>query len=310
MSVIEISGVHRWYRGSPPVHALRGVSFTVEAGEIVGLLGANGAGKTTLIKILSTLLLPTSGTVRICGADVVGRARNARRHLSVVFGGDRGLYGRLTARDNLVFFASLHGQSQALRSRADLALAEVGLAEHAGRAVETFSRGMRQRLHLASGLMLRTEVLLLDEPTIGLDVAEAMRLRATVRRIADSGTAIILTSHYPADIDALADRIVLLADGVVTHDSRAAMFRQAAGFAADIKIYGLGPPPVPASGVAECTQGDDGTWCARLRVHEWDRTALTALADLVGSTMITGIEIQPAGVETVLLSLLHQTGQR
>src|SRR5690606_25555029 len=125
VSPLVVEGVSRTFRGKPPVTALRDVSFVVESGEVLGLLGANGAGKTTLIKILATLLLPTAGRALVCGHDVATAPARARAHLSVVLGGDRGLYERLSALDNLVFFAALHGVRRGVKKRALDALAQV-----------------------------------------------------------------------------------------------------------------------------------------------------------------------------------------
>lgn len=300
---IEVRDVHRTFGGSPPVRALRGVSFGVRPGEIVGLLGGNGAGKTTLIKILSTLLYPTSGTALIHGCDVFRESERARSNLSVVFGGERGLYGRLSATQNLVFLASLHGMRRQLRAKAMRALAEVGLADRADSKVETFSKGMRQRLHLACGLVVATPVLLLDEPTVGLDIAEAARVRDVIRGMADNGTAVLLTSHYPADIDALANRVVMLQNGVVTHDLPATHFRRQAGFVAEVVVRGVGSPPSRVYGIAEPVKADGGTWLVRLRVKEWTPDVLAGLASSLEAVTVTDVEIRPVSVETVLLSL-------
>lgn len=307
MHAIEVRSVHRAFAGNPPVQALAGVSFVVQPGEILGLLGVNGAGKTTLLKILSTLLYPSSGGASICGYDVVRQSRQARGSLSVVFGGERGLYGRLSALENLMFLASLHGIRRHLRERSLRALAEVGLAERARSRVETFSKGMRQRLHLACGLVVDAPVLLLDEPTVGLDVAEAARVREVVRTMARQGTAIVLTSHYPADIDALADRVVLLQRGIVTHDLPAAVFRRQAGFVAEVVVRGVGAPPSITSGNTGVIDVDDGSWQARLRVKEWTGDSVGQLAAMLSTVQVTDIEIQPAGVDTVLLSVTGQS---
>ncbi len=169
------------------VEAVRGVSFDIAAGELFGLLGPNGAGKTTTIKMLITLLLPTGGSAEVLGHDVVADAREVRRHIGYVFGGDRGLYERLSALDNLRYFAELYGvPPREQRERIGMLLEMVGLTGREKERVEGFSRGMRQRLHIARGLLHDPEVLFLDEPTIGIDPVGARELRATIAAAARS----------------------------------------------------------------------------------------------------------------------------
>src|SRR5207248_4116859 len=149
-----------WRRRGSPVVALDAVSLAIEEGEVHGLLGPNGAGKTTLVKILSTVLLPSAGRAEVCGLDVVGDTRAVRKRIGIVFGGDRGVYARLTARQNLEYWAALYRlDGPEGRRRAAALLERVGLAERAEHRVETFSRGMRQRLHLARGLIADPPVL-------------------------------------------------------------------------------------------------------------------------------------------------------
>ena len=194
--------------------ALRGVSFEIERGELFGLLGPNGAGKTTLVKTLATVLLPTSGSVQVCGFDVVRDAPRIRERIGLVFGGERGLYGSLTARDTLRFWGTLHGLSSAeVRRRTDELLERVGLAERGDERVRTYSRGMKQRLHLARGLISGPQVLLLDEPTIGLDPVAALEMRELVRDLNRDGTTILLTTHNMAEAEDLCQRVAFLAEG-------------------------------------------------------------------------------------------------
>ncbi|GIF49316.1 hypothetical protein Afe04nite_38550 [Asanoa ferruginea] len=278
--------------------------MTAEAGEIVGLLGVNGAGKTTLVKIVATLLQPTSGTARVCGYDVTSRGRDARAHLGVVFGGDRGLYGRLSAVDNLIFFGGLSGIRRGLRLRAMEALEQVGLRDRANTRVETLSRGMRQRLHLAAGLLHQPRLLLLDEPTTGLDVVEAQRMRDHIAGLARTGVAVLLTSHYPVDVDQLASRVVVLQDGVNRNDLPIARFRELAGFVAEVRITGAGPQPqTPTSEGFEIATDQHG-WTMTCRLRRWDLGTLDMLTSITKGHAVAELQVTPVGLEGVLHSLL------
>ena len=223
-AAIEVRDLARTYssrrslrkRSQTTTDALRGVSFDVEHGELFGLLGPNGAGKTTTIKILTTLLLPTSGSARVLGFDPAREAREVRGRIGYVFGGDRGLYDRLSALDNLRYFADLYKVSPARRKQRIAELLElVGLTGRERERVETYSRGMRQRLHIARGLLHDPEILFLDEPTIGLDPVGALELRETIAGLKTAGKTILLTTHYMFEADALCDRIAVIANGAI-----------------------------------------------------------------------------------------------
>jgi ABC-2 type transport system ATP-binding protein len=222
MPVIEVDDLTRRYRSrtgtfrrrAATVEALRGVSFAVERGELYGLLGPNGAGKTTMIKVLTTLLLPTSGSARVLGFDVRREARHIRGRIGYVFGGDRGLYDRLSALDNLRYFADLYRVApRERRARIESLLELVELKGRERERVETYSRGMKQRLHIARGLLHDPEILFLDEPTIGLDPIGARELRETIAGLHEAGKTILLTTHYMYEADSLCQRIAVIANG-------------------------------------------------------------------------------------------------
>ncbi|MFI9634905.1 ABC transporter ATP-binding protein [Nocardia sp. NPDC051929] len=215
--MIVVEDLVRDFRGAgrrgKPRRALNGLSLHVGAGETFGLLGPNGAGKTTLTKVLTTLLVPTSGSARVAGFDVVDQAREVRQRIGIVFGGERGLYDRITARQNLVFWGTLAGvRRRQLTIRVQYLLERVGLAERADEAVEGYSRGMRQRLHLARGLVADPDVLFLDEPTSGMDPAAAHDFRSLVREFSDSKT-ILLTTHDMKEAEVLCNRAALIDRG-------------------------------------------------------------------------------------------------
>jgi len=250
MAVIEAIDLRRTYRTTTgvlrrrplEVEAVRGVSFGVEKGELFGLLGPNGAGKTTTIKMLITLLLPTSGHARVLGHDVVEDAREVRRRIGYVFGGDRGLYERLSAYDNLRYFAELYGVSgHRQRERIDEVLELVGLQGREKERVEGYSRGMRQRLHIARGILHDPEVVFLDEPTIGVDPIGARDLRQTIADLVASGKTVLLTTHYMFEADALCDRIAVIAKGQIVGEGTPEELkaRVVDGRVTEIEVFGV-----------------------------------------------------------------------
>ncbi|WP_405392042.1 ABC transporter ATP-binding protein [Streptomyces sp. NBC_01102] len=224
------------------VDAVRGVNFTIEQGELFGLLGPNGAGKTTTIKMLTTLLLPTEGSAKVLGHDVVTSARQVRRDIGYVFGGDRGLYDRLSAWDNLRYFAELYGLPPATqRARIGELLELVGLAGREKERVEGFSRGMKQRLHIARGLLHDPELIFLDEPSIGIDPVGARELRGTIARLKESGKTILLTTHYMFEADELCDRIAVIQNGGIVAEGKPDELKKrvSAGRVLEVETFGL-----------------------------------------------------------------------
>jgi ABC-2 type transport system ATP-binding protein len=225
MNAVEVRSLRREFTasrssGDAPRIALAGIDLSVPEGEIHGLLGPNGAGKTTLCKILSTVLVPTSGTAALLGRDVVTQVAAVRPLVGCVFGGDRGLYGRLSARQNLSYWAALYGvPRRQIGGRTLDVLKRFGLAEHADDRVETFSRGMKQRLHLARGLVHDPRVLLLDEPTTGMDPVAAHEFRRLLGSLRDDGRTILITTHDMAEAEAVCDRVTLIDNGRILHTS-------------------------------------------------------------------------------------------
>ncbi|MGV2939257.1 ABC transporter ATP-binding protein [Mesobacillus sp. LC4] len=223
-NVIEVQNVTRSYttdvglfkKEKKKVDALKGITFSVKKGEIFGLLGPNGAGKTTMIKILSTMLIPNSGKVSILGLDPAADHRFLRPKINFILGGERNLYWRLSAYDNLSYFADLYKIPKSIKKgRIDDLLKLVGLHDVAHQKVETFSKGMKQRLQIARGLVNNPEILFLDEPSIGLDPVSARQLRETLRKLNEQGTTILLTTHYMYEADELCDRIAFINKGEI-----------------------------------------------------------------------------------------------
>jgi ABC-2 type transport system ATP-binding protein len=201
-------------RDAAPIVALDDVDLAVATGEIHGLLGPNGAGKTTLVKVLTTILTPTAGSASVLGHDVMSDTEAVRRQIGLVFGGDRGLYTLLSARQNLEYWAALYGvPRRETAARVTELLARVGLADRADDRVETYSRGMRQRLHLARGMISDPTVLFFDEPTVGLDPVAALRFRDLVLQLRDEGKTIFITTHDMNEAEAVCDRVSLIDRG-------------------------------------------------------------------------------------------------
>lgn len=209
------------FREKTRTDALRGIDLRVERGSIFGLLGPNGAGKTTLTKILSTLLLPTTGVARVLGFDVAKETDKLRPKIGLVLGGERGLYNRISGRENLRYFADLYGVPVEERdARIREVLDRVDLGSAADRRVEEYSRGMKQKLHLARGILHRPEMLFLDEPTIGLDPKSARETRKLIRALVGDGVTIFLTTHYMFEAEELCPRIAVLSKGrIVASDT-------------------------------------------------------------------------------------------
>ena len=235
---IETHGITRFFdtrkgflfREVVHTEALRGVDLSVERGSIFGLLGPNGAGKTTLTKILSTLLLPTAGTARVLGHDVVHESDRLRPRMGLVLGGERGLYTRISGKENLRYFADLYGVPLHEReARIREVIARVDLEWAGDRRVEEYSRGMKQKLHIARGILHRPEILFLDEPTIGLDPKSARETRKLVRSLVADGVTIFLTTHYMFEAEELCPQIAILSKGRIVARDTIARLRHLVG---------------------------------------------------------------------------------
>lgn len=224
MNTIEVQNLQRVYRARigvikrsiKEVVAVEDISFTIKTGELFGLLGPNGAGKTTTVKMLATLLIPTKGSATILGYDVIKDANEVRKHIGFIFGGERGLYWRLSGIDNLRYFASLYSvEPEVSKKRIPYLLEMVGLKGRGNERVEGYSRGMKQRLHVARTLLHDPEILFLDEPTIGLDPVGAREFRQVIRDLQSEKKTILLTTHYMFEADSLCERVAVIDKGLI-----------------------------------------------------------------------------------------------
>jgi len=208
-------------RTKSQIVAVKDVSLEVGYGELFGLLGPNGAGKTTTIKMLTTMLIPTSGRAFVLGHDVYKDVTKIRERIGIVLGGERGLYTRVSAIDNLRYFADLYGVPTKIRDKRVKELLQfMGLWDRGGDRVETYSKGMKQRLHLARGLINDPEIIFLDEPTIGLDPEIARETRKMIKDLVKNGKTILLTTHYMFEAEELCDKVAVLRKGeIVAYDT-------------------------------------------------------------------------------------------
>ncbi|ROR27154.1 ABC-2 type transport system ATP-binding protein [Mobilisporobacter senegalensis] len=199
------------------IRAVKDISLQIEKGNIVGLLGINGAGKTTTIKMLTTLLAPTAGIYTMDSIDAIKYPKEVKKRINMIAGGERMIYWRLTAFENLWYFGQLYNiPNNILKKRIEELFDLVGLKGKENVPVETFSKGMKQRLQIARGLVNDPEYLFLDEPTIGLDAVVSKELRQHVKYLAkQQNKGILLTSHYMGEIEELCDYIYLLNDGIL-----------------------------------------------------------------------------------------------
>jgi ABC-2 type transport system ATP-binding protein len=196
--------------------AVDGIEFDIYKGEIFGLLGPNGAGKTTTIKMITGILRPTEGSISVMGLDVDKEPMEALRSLGTVLAGDRSVYWKLTARENLEYFGALYGlDSKEAKRRTEEILKRLELTEKADELVEKFSTGMKQKVALGKALIPNAPVVLLDEPTLGLDPQSALNLREIIMDIKKEGRTVLLTTHYMEEADFLCDRIAIIDGGKI-----------------------------------------------------------------------------------------------
>jgi ABC-2 type transport system ATP-binding protein len=238
MQVLEVEHLQKNYRSSGKVvEAVRDVSFSIASHEVLAFLGANGAGKTTTIKMIAGLILPDRGSVKIVGCDP-HRQPKALKVIGAVLEGNRNLYWRLTPEENLEYFGVLRGlNGRAARQRAKQLLDRFELTHKRNTTVQTLSRGMQQKLAIAVALMHEPQLLLLDEPTLGLDVEATQTVKRLVREIAQEGRAILLTTHQLDIAEELSDRVAIINKGEIAIEEKTEeLIRQFSGTAYRIEL--------------------------------------------------------------------------
>ena len=297
-TAVAVEGVTKRFGDGPDaVLAVDDVGFEVEAGSVVGLLGPNGAGKTTLIKSILGMVVPDVGTVRIRGIDVADRPRAAFAGIDAMLEGARNDYWRLTVRENLRYFATVSGvDPDSVADRHDRLLERLELAEWADTPVRKLSRGMKQKVSLASVLAGGADVVFLDEPTLGLDVESSRTLQRELRRLAEEeGLTVLISSHDMGVIETVCDRVLVMSDGqIVADDTVDSLLRGAAGGGVVVESPDLAPDAIAA--VRERFEG--------IAVEQLDRGArieVPAAGDEVYELMetLSAAGVTPERVRTV-----------
>ena len=242
-AAIEMDRLSKRYprRGRQPILAVDDLSLNIEAGQVFGFLGHNGAGKTTAIKMLCGLVKPTSGAVRLNGYDVARQRGRAMRQIGAVLEGTRNVYWRLSAWDNLMYFGRLKGcGGKEMRRRSETLLRDLGLWDRRGDEVRTFSRGMQQKVAIACALVADPPIVVLDEPTLGLDVEASRSVQGWVEALArDRGKTVLLTTHQLSMAQAVCDRVAIMADGkLIANSAPGELLALFAGESYEIRIAG------------------------------------------------------------------------
>ncbi len=294
--------------------AVNGINLDIQEGEIFGFLGPNGAGKTTTIKMLCTLLEPTSGTAKVNGYDVSKQASLVRQNLGAVLKGERSIYWKLTGKENLEYFAALYHIPRATaQKRVKDLLARFNLEDKADEYVERYSSGMKQRLAIAKAMLANPPVLLLDEPTVGLDPQSARNLRELILEIKQEGRTVLLTTHYMEEADQLCDRIGIIDLGQIialdTPSNLKASVEQLDIVQLEVENFdpvltgALNRLPA-VQNVATHYLGADGAWSVGLHTED-SRAVLPGLIEIVGSRSgrIRHMQVAEPTLEDVFISL-------
>ena len=290
--------------------ALRPLDLAIPPGEIFGLLGPNGSGKTTTLRILATLIRPTSGTARILDHDVVTAAMDVRRRVGVM-PEKPSLYERLTVRDNLVFWADAHALPDT-RAAIASALAFVGLEARADDRVGQLSKGWRQRVALARAIVHRPRVLLLDEPSSGLDPSAAAAMERMIRALVADGATVLMNTHRLAEAERICDRVAILRHGELLELGTPRQLRaRLLGNVVNVEL--AGPPTLPARRAVEATAAiSDVRWLPggfACRLEDADRDTPALIARLVHAEAQIVSVVQAGDLESAYLELMARTAR-
>ncbi|MFH1523970.1 MAG: ABC transporter ATP-binding protein [Chloroflexota bacterium] len=298
-----------WRQKRHPVVAVEDISFSIGRGELFGMVGPNGAGKTTTVKMLSTLLLPTGGRASIFGMDVVKETRQVRPRIGFTFGGNKGLYGRLSGLDNLKYFAELYKlEPHTITKKIQELLEIVGLTGRERDRVETYSSGMQQRLHLARAMLHDPDMIFLDEPTVGIDPVGSREIRHLVKELVSRGKTILLTTHYMFEAEELCDRIAVVNHGkIVAMDTPAALKKRSTGDSVVIVQTPDSNPVLHGKLVnleVIATQVHDSGETISIRTKN-PASVLNMLSPLLNGNVITNIEVRNATLEDVYVQIIQ-----
>ncbi|QGH70248.1 ABC transporter ATP-binding protein [Pseudactinotalea sp. HY158] len=305
--VLVVDDLHKSFRS---VEAVAGIGFHIDPGETYGLLGPNGAGKTTTISMIAGLLAADSGSITIAGEPMTPTAIHVRSHLGLV-PQDLAIYPDLSARENLAFFGRLQGlHGHRLRARVTELLEVVGLSDRAKSRTKEFSGGMKRRLNIAIGLLHEPALLILDEPTVGVDPQSRNAIVDSVARLAGEGMAVLYTTHYMEEAHRLCDRIAIVDDGVIRAEGTAGDLIGLMGGVDEVRLTGTGDVAAAAAAL-EALPGVSGVVATgeELEVHVSDGPH--AIAGLVTAAGAAGLSLSDVEVTRPTLEavFLHLTGK-
>ncbi|MEU9207775.1 ABC transporter ATP-binding protein [Streptomyces sp. NPDC048415] len=309
-TAIELDTLGKVYgRGEKALTAVCPTTLSVPWGQVIGLLGPNGAGKTTIIKMISGLITPTSGTIRLGGHDVARDRSHAVRQIGAVLEGSRNVYWPLSAWENLLYFGRLKGLRGAeIKPRAERLLTELGLWERRHESVGSYSRGMQQKVAVSAALITDPPIILLDEPTLGLDVEAARTFKDWIAHLAENeGKTIVLTTHQLEVAQELSDRIAVIREGEIIADlPTAELLARHAEDRFEVRIAGRLDGLADHLPAGACAEADDAQ--TRIRLPDADTAALYGFLDRLQAAQAPLLAVHKAqpSLEEVFLHLIHQ----